>query len=81
MTNGLEFDIALSFAGEDRSWAEKLATLLKAQGVPGLLRRILSGKSLGQEFVSTPSADIQRESQILHCIRFGGIRSEELDKA
>ena len=33
MADTLEFDIALSFAGEDRSWAEKLATLLKARGV------------------------------------------------
>jgi hypothetical protein len=33
MADSLEFDIALSFAGEDRSWAEKLATLLKSQGV------------------------------------------------
>jgi hypothetical protein len=52
MADTLEFDIALSFAGEDRSWAEKLATLLKAQGVrvfyDEFFRSTLWGKNLYQ---------------------------------
>jgi hypothetical protein len=52
MADTLEFDIALSFAGEDRSRAEKLATLLKAQGVrvfyDEFFRSTLWGKNLYQ---------------------------------
>jgi hypothetical protein len=33
MSGNLEFDIALSFAGEDRTHAEALAKLLKDRGV------------------------------------------------
>jgi hypothetical protein len=52
MTDGLEFDIALSFAGEDRTWAEKLATSLKSNGVrvfyDEFFKSTLWGKNLYQ---------------------------------
>ena len=52
MTDSLEFDIALSFAGEDRSCAEQLARSLRSRGVrvfyDEFFRATLWGKNLYQ---------------------------------
>ena len=43
-----KYDVALSFAGEDRKYAEELAELLQSGGYSFLLRQIRTSPTMGQ---------------------------------
>jgi hypothetical protein len=69
-----DYDVALSFAGEDRDYVDKVAKMLHALGVRVFYDKIRNDRSVGQGSLRAPRRRLQETVEVLRDIYLGCLR-------
>jgi hypothetical protein len=75
------FDVAISFAGSERSLAEQLANILQAAGVIVFYDSFYPEQLWGKKSHSIPGRDIPEASEILRGFYIKGVQGEAMDES